>query len=128
VVKAVTRPGAAPRRSEIAAVYLTAAQLATRLSIGRRTVYTLPIPQHRFGGSVRWAESDILEYEKNCRFSSTNVTSGGGTNFVARLQVPQSALLAYFRRRGIEPKQKPLTAQRRRASSDLPRALSTKAL
>lgn len=96
--------------------YLTAAQLAARLNLGLRTVYALPIPQHRFGGAVRWAESDIEEYESSCRRAPRVTPTLSISTLKARSPDPTADLLNYFARHGLNPK--PAPAQRRRKVSN----------
>jgi len=93
--------------------YLTAAQLAARLNLGLRTVYALAIPQYRFGGSVRWAESDVEEYEGGCRRVPRVMQTLSISSFKTSSPNPSADLLAYFASQGIKVRPTPRNQRRK---------------
>lgn len=101
---------------------LTAAEVAAILHISARKVYELAasgqLASHRFGAAVRFEPADIEAYKQSCRLPATT-RAAGSTNLTASLPGADSGLTAYFRKAGREPKRKPSTSGKQRASSSL---------
>lgn len=102
---------------------LTASAVAATLGIGRSTVYDLArrgeLPSYRFGDALRFDPADVEVYRASCRSAGTRATSAGATNSTASLIVSGTALAAYFRKAGLEPKLTRTTEKRGRGSAQL---------
>ena len=103
-------------------VMLTASEAGDELGLSARKMYALAasgaIACHRFGAAVRFDPADLEAYKTSCRSPATTAVAGT-TSLTASLPAPGSALTAYFRKAGREPKRKPTTSARQRASSTL---------
>src|SRR5688572_23430251 len=88
---------------------LTAKTVAALLGLSIRAVYSLPIPWHQFGRAVRYAPADVEAYRDACRSpaqKTTRAVLGSAMSSTVSLKDEGSALLSYFRSRGIVPKRK----------------------
>jgi excisionase family DNA binding protein len=101
---------------------LTAAEAAASLRISTRKMYELAasgeLACHRFGGAVRFDQSDLDAYKLKCRSPATT-RAAGSTSLTASLPEAASGLTAYFRKAGREPKRKPTTSAKQRGSTTL---------
>ena len=104
---------------------LTAAQVASLLSISQRAVYDIPLnelPRYHLGrgrGAVRYEPADVEAYKQACRSAGTPATSDGALSSTALSTADDSALLGYFRRAGLKPKQTPSTSRKSPGSTPL---------
>lgn len=103
-----------------------ASEAGRLLGISARSVYALAtagkLACHRLGvgdGAVRFDPADIEAYKKSCRSPATT-RAAGSTNLIASSPEPGgSALTAYFRKAGREPKPKRSTSEKQRGSTSL---------
>lgn len=103
---------------------LTAEEAAKLLGISKRTIYELaapagPIPCYRMGRTVRFERTDLDEYAKSCRYTSTKTSHVGVLNLTASSPEGESGLLKLFRKAGLDPKRKPTSKKKRRDFSHL---------
>jgi excisionase family DNA binding protein len=104
---------------------LKAAEAGRLLGLSARTMYALAaagkIACHRMGlgdAAVRFEEADVLAYKESCRSPATT-PAAGCSSLTASSPEQGSALTAYFRKAGREPKRKPTTSEKRRDSTSL---------
>lgn len=101
---------------------LNARQAAERLGISARKVYAAAaageLACHRFGAAVRFDPDDLDAYKTSCRLPATT-RAAGSTSLTVSSPESGSALTAYFRRAGREPKPKRSTSERQRGSTRL---------
>ena len=103
---------------------LTVKEAATALGLKPRTVYDLfksgLLPGYRpTPKAIRFDERDVQEYLAKCRSTTTSETSASASPSAVSLRVGHSDLAAFFRKRGVEPKLKPSTSGKSRASTKL---------
>lgn len=104
---------------------LTARQVAAVLGVSERMVYALaapagPLPCYRLGRAVRFDAADVEEYRTQCRSTRMPALAVGGLSSTAVSVGSESALLRFFRQRGIKPKLTHSTGQSPRASTPKP--------
>lgn len=105
---------------------LKAAEAGKLLGLSASTMYALAaagkIACHRMGledGAVRFEEADVLAYKESCRSPVTTQGAGSSSLIASSPEPDASALTAYFRKAGREPKRKPTTSGKRRDSTSL---------
>jgi excisionase family DNA binding protein len=104
---------------------LKAAQAGRLLGLSARTMYALAaagkIACHRMGvgdAAVRFDPADLEAYKQSCRSPATT-PAAGCSSLTASLPESASALTAFFRKAGREPKPKRTTSENQRASGTL---------
>lgn len=101
---------------------LTAAEAAELLKISPRKMYALAaageVACHRFGAAVRFAPEDLEAYKAKCRSPATT-RAAGSTSLTVSLPDADTALTAYFRKAGREPKRKPTSSEKQLDSTRL---------
>ncbi|MBR8656736.1 helix-turn-helix domain-containing protein [Achromobacter sp. Marseille-Q0513] len=95
---------------------ISALEAARLLGVSPRHVYDLaapdgPIPCYRVGRRISFELTDLLEYRQSCRSIATQNAVSTSLNSTARLKVRESALVAVFRKHGLEPRPTPSTAR-----------------
>lgn len=105
---------------------LTAAQAGKVLGLSARTMYDLAragkVACHRLGvgdGAVRFDPADLEEYKRQCRSPATTPAAGCSSLTASSPEPAGSALTAYFRKAGREPKPSPTTKKKARGSTRL---------
>ncbi|MFC3338765.1 helix-turn-helix domain-containing protein [Paracandidimonas soli] len=103
---------------------LSVIEASKRLGVSPRTVYDLaapagPIPCHRIGRRIIFAEEDIQEYLRSCRYTEIKREVASFLNSTVSLRASGSGLESYFRKRGREPKLTPTTDKKRPDSTPL---------
>lgn len=105
---------------------LTAAEAGKLLGLSARTMYDLAkagkVACHRLGvgdGALRFEEADVLEYKNSCRSPATTLAAGSTSSTVKFPELGESALTAYFRKAGRDPKPTRSTSRKRRDGTPL---------
>lgn len=105
---------------------LTAKEAAPLLGLKPRTLYALAaagkIACHRLGvgdGALRFELADIEAYKTACRSPATTPAAGCSSLTASSPEPDGSALTAYFRKAGREPRRKPTTSGKQRGSTSL---------
>ena len=102
---------------------LKAAEAGRYLGLSARKMYALAeageVACHRFGSAVRFEVADLDEYKTRCRSPATTPAAGCSSLTASSPEPVGSALTAYFRKAGREPKRKPTTSAKQRDSTSL---------
>lgn len=102
---------------------MTAQEVASTLGLSSRAIYDLAksgaLPHFRYGPrAIRFSRQDVTNYQQACRYHATKNAIAGYLSLTASsLGKGVSALESVFQEAGASPKQKPLTAKKRHAST-----------
>jgi len=112
---------------------LTAAQAAKMLGVSFRQAYALaapagPIPCYRIGRSVRFSQSDLLEYLESCRYIEAKSAVRSSLSSAAVSMGKESALLKSFQKLGIKPKLTHSTDRNQQGSTQQPKGLEAQSV
>ena len=103
---------------------MTVKEASKLLGISPRSMYDLaapngPITCYRIGRSLRFDESDVLEYRRKCQYTEIKREVATFLSSTAALKAEGSGLEKYFRKHGRAPRLTPMTAKNQADSTPL---------